>query len=207
MKSGNSTPGARAARPESSLDRGRPMKTLLRKAQILAMGGPHGDDPFEGDLLVEDDRIAAIGADLGEIHDARVIEGRDRLVMPGLVNAHLHSSEQFFKGRYERMPLELASLRVSAADGPSSSRAADLSPVNVGCNRVAEERRHYDLRFSIPQRSRWKGSAPSSRHMRRRAFGPMSRIPSSTSRLLTRCPSHARSCRLICSARSTPPRG
>jgi 5-methylthioadenosine/S-adenosylhomocysteine deaminase len=83
------------------------MKTLLRKAQILAMGGPYGEDPFEGDLLVEDERIAAIGADLGEIRDARVIEGRDRLVMPGLVNAHLHSSEQFFKGRYERMPLEV----------------------------------------------------------------------------------------------------
>jgi 5-methylthioadenosine/S-adenosylhomocysteine deaminase len=83
------------------------MKTLLRKAQILAMGGSYGEDPFEGDLLVEDDRIAAIGADLGEIRDARVIEGRDRLVMPGLVNAHLHSSEQFFKGRYERMPLEV----------------------------------------------------------------------------------------------------
>ncbi len=27
--------------------------------------------------------------------------------MPGLVNGHLHSSEQFFKGRYERMPLEV----------------------------------------------------------------------------------------------------
>jgi hypothetical protein len=33
------------------------VKTLLRKAQILAMGGPHGEDPFEGDLLVEDERI------------------------------------------------------------------------------------------------------------------------------------------------------
>ena len=71
------------------------------------MGGPHGEEPFVGDLLVEGDRIAAVGADLGEIRDATVIDGRDRLVMPGLVNAHLHSSEQFFKGRYERMPLEV----------------------------------------------------------------------------------------------------
>ncbi|HXE24428.1 MAG TPA: amidohydrolase, partial [Roseiarcus sp.] len=70
------------------------MKTLIRKALILAMGGSHGEEPFVGDLLVEDERIAAIGRDLGEIRDATVIEGRDRLVMPGLVNAHLHSSEQ-----------------------------------------------------------------------------------------------------------------
>jgi 5-methylthioadenosine/S-adenosylhomocysteine deaminase len=83
------------------------MKTLFRKAQILAMGGPRGEEPFEGDLLIEDDCIAAIGADLGEIRDATVLDGRDRLIMPGLVNAHLHSSEQFFKGRYERMPLEV----------------------------------------------------------------------------------------------------
>ena len=83
------------------------MKTLFRKAQILTIGGPHGEGPFEGDLLIEDDHIAAIGADLGEIRDATVLDGRNRLIMPGLVNAHLHSSEQFFKGRYERMPLEV----------------------------------------------------------------------------------------------------
>ena len=83
------------------------MKTLIRKALILAMGGRHGEEPFTGDVLVEDERIAAVGRDLGEIRDATVIEGRDRLVMPGLVNAHLHSSEQFFKGRYERAPLEV----------------------------------------------------------------------------------------------------
>ena len=67
------------------------MKTLFRKVQILAMGGPRGEEPFEGDLLIEDDCIAAIGADLGEIRDATVLDGRDRLIMPGLVNAHLHS--------------------------------------------------------------------------------------------------------------------
>ena len=49
----------------------------------------------------------AIGRDLGDHPDATIIDGRDRLVMPGLVNGHLHSSEQFFKGRYEKMPLEV----------------------------------------------------------------------------------------------------
>ena len=59
---------------ESSPDQGRAMKTLFRKAQILAMGGPHGEEPFEGDLLIEDDRSSAIGADLGEIRDATVLD-------------------------------------------------------------------------------------------------------------------------------------
>jgi 5-methylthioadenosine/S-adenosylhomocysteine deaminase len=83
------------------------LKTLIRGATILAMGGPRGAEPFTGDILIDGERIADIGRDLGDIGGATVIDGRDRLVMPGLVNGHLHSSEQFFKGRYEGMPLEV----------------------------------------------------------------------------------------------------
>lgn len=82
-------------------------KTLIRRATILTMGGVQGDEPFTGDILIEGERISAIGRDLGPAPGATVIDGRDRLVMPGLVNGHLHSSEQFFKGRYEKMPLEV----------------------------------------------------------------------------------------------------
>lgn len=81
--------------------------TLIRGATILAMGGEHGSTPFAGDLLVEGNRIAAIGPGLGDRPGARQIDGRGRLVMPGLVNAHTHSGETFFRGRYERLPLEL----------------------------------------------------------------------------------------------------
>lgn len=81
-------------------------RTLIRGATILAMGGPPGDRPFTGDLLVDGDRIAGIGEGL-PAEGAAVIDGRDRLVMPGLVNGHLHSSEQLFKGRYQKLPLEL----------------------------------------------------------------------------------------------------
>jgi len=83
------------------------VRTLIRQATILAMGGERGATPFTGDILVDGERIAAIGPDLGPMRDVTVIDGRDRLVMTGLINGHLHSSEQFFKGRYERMPLEV----------------------------------------------------------------------------------------------------
>jgi 5-methylthioadenosine/S-adenosylhomocysteine deaminase len=83
------------------------MKTLIRGGTILAMGGPQGDEPFVGDILIENTRIAAIGPRLDAADMKDVIDGRDRIVMPGLVNGHLHSSEQFFKGRYEKMPLEI----------------------------------------------------------------------------------------------------
>jgi 5-methylthioadenosine/S-adenosylhomocysteine deaminase len=85
----------------------QPARTLIRKATILAMDGAHGNEPFTSDILIEGDRIMAIAPDLGVAPGATILDGRERLVMPGLVNAHLHSSEQFFKGRYERMPLEI----------------------------------------------------------------------------------------------------
>lgn len=83
------------------------MPTLIRQASIIAMDKAHGSTPFTGDILIEGDRIAAIGPDLGPQPGATLIDGRDRLVMPGLVNGHLHSGEALFKGRYDNMPLEL----------------------------------------------------------------------------------------------------
>jgi len=83
------------------------MSTLIRNATILAMDAAHGSAPFTGDLLVEGDRIKAIGTLPPETAADRIIDGRHRLVMPGLVNGHLHSSEALFKGRYDNLPLEL----------------------------------------------------------------------------------------------------
>lgn len=85
------------------------MNTLIRGATILTMDPSRGAQPFVGDLLIEEDRIKDIGPsiDLAGVHPDQVIDGRDRLVMPGLVNAHVHSWEAPFKGRYDNMPLEL----------------------------------------------------------------------------------------------------
>lgn len=83
------------------------MTIFIKGATILAVGGPQGSEPFTGDLLVEGDRIAAVGPSLKAPEGASVIDGRGKLVMPGLVNAHLHSNEALFKGRYDNMPLEV----------------------------------------------------------------------------------------------------
>jgi 5-methylthioadenosine/S-adenosylhomocysteine deaminase len=83
------------------------MSLLIRNATILAMDSAHGSTPFTGDILVERDRIAAIGHNVPAPDGAQVIDGTDKLVLPGLVNAHLHSWEAMFKGRYDNMPLEL----------------------------------------------------------------------------------------------------
>jgi 5-methylthioadenosine/S-adenosylhomocysteine deaminase len=83
------------------------MSIFIKGATILALGGAQGSEPFAGDVLIEQDRIAAIGPNLEAPAGTTVIDGTDRLVMPGLVNSHLHSSEALFKGRYDNMPLEI----------------------------------------------------------------------------------------------------
>ncbi|MEU6195397.1 amidohydrolase family protein [Streptomyces sp. NPDC047061] len=64
-------------------------RTLLRGAQVVTMASDRPDaEPV--DVLVEDDRIAAVGTDLGS-SDAEVVDLSGRIVIPGLVNAHLHT--------------------------------------------------------------------------------------------------------------------
>lgn len=83
------------------------LQTLIKNATLLTMCPQNGTKPFEGDILIEDGRIAAIGQNLAAQPSATLIDGQSRLIMPGLINAHTHSSETFFRGRYEGMPLEI----------------------------------------------------------------------------------------------------
>jgi 5-methylthioadenosine/S-adenosylhomocysteine deaminase len=83
------------------------MTTLFRNALVVAMDDEHRSNPFRADVLVVGDRIAAVGPDLDVPEAAEVIDGTDRLIMPGLVNSHVHSWEALFKGRYDNLPLEL----------------------------------------------------------------------------------------------------
>lgn len=80
-------------------------RTLFRDATILTMAD--GVATMAGDLLVDGSTIRTIAPRIEPAPDMVVIEAGGRLLMPGLVNSHTHSSETFFRGRYERMPLEI----------------------------------------------------------------------------------------------------
>lgn len=85
------------------------MSILIQNATVIAMDGEHGSEPFTADIRVHEDRIEAIGPDL-PAGDAEVIDARRRLVIPGLVNSHFHSNQNFLRGRYPSRPLELMML-------------------------------------------------------------------------------------------------
>lgn len=48
-----------------------------------------GSEPARGDLLIDGDRIASVGQ-LDEVTDAEVVDARDHIVLPGLIDTHRH---------------------------------------------------------------------------------------------------------------------
>ncbi|BAN97414.1 hypothetical protein E05_26480 [Plautia stali symbiont] len=63
-------------------------RTLFKGGTILTLDASV-PDLVCGDVLIEDDRIAAVGENLSA-DDAQVIDVRGHIVMPGLVDAHHH---------------------------------------------------------------------------------------------------------------------
>ena len=83
------------------------MSYLIKGATIVAMDNVNNAKPFTGDIRVEGDSIKEIGENLSDAGVGTIIDGRGKLVMPGLTNAHVHSWEAMYKGRYDNLPLEL----------------------------------------------------------------------------------------------------
>ncbi len=57
------------------------------------------------DVQIVEQHIAAIGPDLSVVGTA--VDGRNKLLLPGFVNAHTHSSEMWQRGLIPPVPLEL----------------------------------------------------------------------------------------------------
>ena len=77
---------------------------LIKGALVLA--DPR-TEPAEADILIEDDRIAAVGQGIQASPGMTVIDARDHLAMPGLVNAHTHAHHNLPRSFSDGLPLEM----------------------------------------------------------------------------------------------------
>ena len=59
------------------------------------------------DLRIAGGRITEIAPTLAPTEGANVVDGKGNLIMPGLINAHFHSSVNHMKGRLPSLPLEI----------------------------------------------------------------------------------------------------
>ena len=80
-------------------------RTILQGVLALT-GAAQVASPAPVDLVIEGDRIVAVVAG-GTATDGNIVPMQGRLVVPGLIDGHLHSHEHFQKGRFENLPLEL----------------------------------------------------------------------------------------------------
>lgn len=64
-------------------------RLLIEGATVITMD-PRVGDLRPGSILLEDDRIAAVGAGI-HAGDAEILDGGAFIVIPGLVNAHMHT--------------------------------------------------------------------------------------------------------------------
>lgn len=81
-------------------------KTTL--CNCLALLGPDAV-PSDGpvDIVIDGPTIAAVRPAGSAPPEGEVVEAAGRLVTAGLINGHHHSHENFHKGRYDNLPLEL----------------------------------------------------------------------------------------------------
>jgi len=124
--------------------------TLIRGGLVVDVDRARA---FRGDVLVEGTRIADVRPGTIEVGpDVRVVDASDRLVMPGLVNAHTHGHGSLGKGAGDLWSLELLLNASPWASGGMTDEdrrlAATLNAaemVKKGCTAG------YDLFAQIPQ--------------------------------------------------------
>ena len=80
---------------------------LLKDAFVLTMND--AEQVYEtGSVLVRDDRIVAVGSVIDDqllTDDTQVLNCSGKIIMPGLINTHVHTSQQLGRGLGDDVPL------------------------------------------------------------------------------------------------------
>ncbi|MFO0726954.1 MAG: 5'-deoxyadenosine deaminase [Myxococcota bacterium] len=78
-------------------------RTLIQGGQLVTMGKKR--EVLRGDLLIEGDRIADLGPKLKVRSVDETIDAKNAIVMPGLIQPHVHLCQTLFRGRADGLEL------------------------------------------------------------------------------------------------------
>lgn len=113
---------------------------LVRGATVLDPDGPLR----QADVLVQGSIIAEVAPAI-RAPGAAVIDGRDRIAMPGLINAHTHSGQNLDRGVAPNLPLDLwliwvvyGGIAFSADDSYTLALAGALEMLESGTTAVLD---------------------------------------------------------------------
>ncbi|MCX7174483.1 MAG: amidohydrolase family protein [Proteobacteria bacterium] len=117
---------------------------LIRGAALVTMDDTLGDFG-EADVLIAGGLIVAVGKDLPHV-GAEIIDGRGRIVIPGLINAHMHTWQTCLRGvaanwtlleYFRQVHAGLATL-FTPEDIYLSTLAGALNQINCGCTTLVD---------------------------------------------------------------------
>jgi imidazolonepropionase-like amidohydrolase len=96
-------------------------RTLLRNTQVVTCSGDPGAAPFDGDVLIDGERIAAVTRGRLDIDEGavRIVDLDGATVLPGLGDAHTHIS----------WPLDFVFDHAGVAASPPEAHALDVAAV------------------------------------------------------------------------------
>jgi 5-methylthioadenosine/S-adenosylhomocysteine deaminase len=124
------------------------MALVIRGAQVLA-GSPASLS--RADILIDGDRIAAVGPALSAPADTRVLDADGRIALPGLGNAHTHAASHLARGRAGSWTLEDLLTNSPAnygfrtpEDDYLSAAIGAIEMLRTGCTSA------YDLYMAVP---------------------------------------------------------
>jgi guanine deaminase len=116
-------------------------RLLIRGATVLDPFTPLG----RADIRIAEGRIIEVGRSL-EPDGEEEINGRDRIAMPGLINAHTHSGQSLDRGTSLNLPLDLwmvwsiyGGRKQSADDAYTTAAAGALEMLRSGCTTVLDQ--------------------------------------------------------------------
>lgn len=98
-------------------------RTLIRQGWIVSVD-PQVGDLRQGDLLIEDGRIAAIAPQL-TVEDAEQLDARGMIVLPGFVDTHRHTWQTCVRHRYADIDPQIYFAEMLGAKG-AAFRAEDV---------------------------------------------------------------------------------
>ena len=78
------------------------MKILIKDTLILPMSAP--EVYMTGSIAIMDGKIIGVGSIEPSFIPDTIIDGRDHIAIPGLINAHTHASMQYFKNFNDTAP-------------------------------------------------------------------------------------------------------
>jgi cytosine/adenosine deaminase-related metal-dependent hydrolase len=80
-------------------------RTVIRGGQVYDHDGDV-HKPAIADVVIEGDTIVAVGNGVDASSTDEIIDASNRLIIPGLINAHYHSHDTMCRGLFEELPLE-----------------------------------------------------------------------------------------------------